>query len=209
MFLPVDPLPGFGGLLLAAVLATSLEGFDEEMLPDLVRLLHQVEHGQKVVQPRLRHRFQVDHVGLAHTVHRLRGDGENISFELADSPSPMQQGLAAVYAVERFDDPARRSLAGLLRKAMRWQGTVGPSFIAFLAGVGHEQGASLLAFADPQAWALEILGFPVGTIAPTKKQVTAQFRQRLRDVHPDHGANDAQASRLISDITEARRLLNA
>jgi hypothetical protein len=209
LFLPVDPLPGFGGLLLAAVLATSLEGFDEELLPDLHRLINQVEHGQRVVQPRLRHRFQVDHVGLAHTIHRLEGDGENISFDLAETPVPMQQGLAAVYAVERFEDTARRSMAALLRKAMRWQGAIGPSFIAYLAGVGQEHGSSLLAFADPQAWAMEILGFPVGTVAPTKRQVTAQFRQRLRDVHPDHGASDAEASQLISQITEARRVLTS
>lgn len=207
LFLPVEPPPGFGGLLLAAVLAASLEGFDDDLLPDLHRLVNQVEHGQRVVQPRLRHRFQVDHVGLARTVHRLSGDGENISFELAKSPNPMQQGLAAVYAVERFDDITRRALTGLLRKAMHWQGAIGPSFIAHLAGVGGSTNASILAFADPKAWALDILGFPVGTIAPTKKEVTALYRQRLRDVHPDHGGVGADASQHIIDITEARRLL--
>jgi hypothetical protein len=209
LFLPVDPLPGFGGLLLAAVLAANLDGIDADLLPDLHRLLNQVEYGQRVVQPRLLHRFQVDHVGLARTVHRLSGDGENVSFELAESPSPLQQALAAVYAVERFDDVTRHSLAGLLRKAMRWQGAIGPSFIAHLAGVGGSPNASMLAFADPKAWALEILGFPVGTVAPTKKEVTAQYRQRLRDVHPDHGGAKVDASKLIIDITEARRLLTS
>ena len=209
LFLPVDPLPGFGGLLLAAVLAASLEGFQEDSLPDLHRLVNQVEYGQRVVQPRLRHRFQVDHVGLARTVHRLLGDGENVSFELADSSNPMQQGLAAVYAVERFDDATRHSLVGLMRKALRWQGAIGPSFIAHLAGVGGSPSASLMAFADPKAWALDILGFPVGTVGPTKKEVTAQYRQRLRDVHPDHGGDDDDASKLIMDITEARRLLTS
>ena len=209
MFLPVDPLPGFGGLLLAAILAANLEGFDEELLPDLHRLLNQAEAGQRVVQPRLRHRFQVDHVGLAHTVHRLSGDGENISFELAETSSPMPQALAVVYAIERFDDAGRRSLAGLLRRAMHWQGPIGPSFIAHLAGVGASVGPSFIAFADPKAWALDVLGFPVGTVMPAKKEVTALYRQRLREVHPDHGGAGDDASKLIIDITEARRILTS
>jgi hypothetical protein len=209
LFLPVDPLPGFGGLLLAAVLASSKAGFDEELWPDLERLVQQVERGERIVQPRLRHRFQVDHVGLARTVHRLVGDGDSIAFEIAETSDSMQQGLAAVYAAERFDDTTRRALGALLRKALRWQGAVGPSFIAHLAGVGGEQSSSLRSFADPRAWAMEVLGFPVGTVAPTKKQVMVHYRKRLRDVHPDHGGSDEDASQLISDLTQARTLLTA
>lgn len=209
LYLPVDPLPGFGGLLLGAVVAYFLPSFDEELHPDLTRLVNQVERGERVVQPRLRHRFQVDHVGLGSTVHRLVGDGENISFELSDTYSPMQQVLGAIYATERLEPKARRAVAGLLHRAMRWDGAVGPSFIAYLAGVSGAQSSQFAAFADPVAWALDTLGFPVGTVKPTKREVTAHYRTRLIEVHPDHGGEAATASKLIADLAEARRILSA
>ena len=62
-------------------------------MPDLYRLVHEVERGQRVVQPRLRHRFQVDRHGLARSTHRLTGAGEAISFHFEDNGSPLQQIL--------------------------------------------------------------------------------------------------------------------
>jgi LmbE family N-acetylglucosaminyl deacetylase len=52
-----------------------------------------------------------------------------------------------------------------------------------------------------------VLRFPPGTISPSKKEVVAAFRNRLREVHPDHGASHAAASAAIGDLAEARRLL--
>jgi hypothetical protein len=209
MFLPIDPLPGFGGLLLGAVVAYFLPSFDEDFLPDLTRLVNQVDRGDRIVQPRLRHRFQVDHVGLGSTVHRLMGDGDNISFELSDTQSPMQQVLGAIYAAERFDATPRHAIAALLHRAMRWDGDVGPSFITYLAGVSGAQASKFAAFADPIAWALDILGFAPGAVKPTKKEVTAHYRKSLIEVHPDHGGEAADASGAIAEITEARRILSA
>lgn len=34
-----------------------------------------------------------------------------------------------------------------------------------------------------------------------------QFRDRLRDVHPDHGGDERDAYEAIAEITEARRIL--
>jgi len=64
-----------------------------------------------------------------------------------------------------------------------------------------------MAFADPVAWALDILGFDPGTIKPTRKEVMARFRGRLMSIHPDHGGDEATASKLIGDASEARRIL--
>jgi curved DNA-binding protein CbpA len=61
--------------------------------------------------------------------------------------------------------------------------------------------------ADPRAWALEILGFPAGTIKPSKKEIQSKFREGLRTAHPDHGGNERDASRRIEDLGEARRVL--
>ena len=46
------------------------DDIDPELRPDLDRLTIQLEVGQRVVQPRLRNRFQIDHIGLA--AHRGR-----------------------------------------------------------------------------------------------------------------------------------------
>jgi hypothetical protein len=65
LVLPVDPAPGFGGLLLGAVMAKYLPEVDDDLVPDVHRLLDQVHTGTRVAQPRLRHRYQVDRHGLA------------------------------------------------------------------------------------------------------------------------------------------------
>jgi hypothetical protein len=207
LVLPVDPPPGFGGILLGAVVAAHLGAVDLDLLPDLHRLVNEVERGQRVVQPRLRHRFQVDRHGLARSSHRLVGRGEDISFELQNNGSPLQQVLGAVYAAERLGPTSRHAVAAVLHKAMRWRGPIGPSLISYLAGVSGARAESLIAFADPIAWALDVLGFEPGTVKPSRKDVLVHFRSNLMNVHPDHGGDEAAASKLIGDLSEARRIL--
>jgi len=120
--------------------------------------------------------------------------------------SPLAQVLGAIYAVERLDLAARHMLVPILHRAMRWRGAIGPSFVANLAG---SAGASLSAMADPRAWALDVLGFPLGTGKVTKRDVTARYRDGLRRVHPDHGGSEDVASKAIADLGEARRILTA
>jgi hypothetical protein len=207
LVLPVDPPPGFGGILLGAVVAAHLGAIDLDLLPDLHRLVNEVERGQRVVQPRLRHRFQVDRHGLARSTHRLVGRGEDISFELENNGSPLQQVLGAVYAAERLGPTSRHAVAAVLHKAMRWRGPIGPSLISYLAGVSGARAESLMAFADPIAWALDVLGFEPGTVKPTRKEVLTRFRGTLMNVHPDHGGDETAASKAIGDLAEARRIL--
>ena len=64
-YLPVDPPPGFGGILLGGIVADNIGGIDPDLVPDLVRLTEQLEHGFRIPQPRLRHRFQQDRIGPA------------------------------------------------------------------------------------------------------------------------------------------------
>ena len=202
--LPLDPAPGFGGLLLGAVIAKHLPDVDRDLVADVHRLLDQVSRGERVVQPRLLHRYQVDRHGLAVSVHRMEGEGDNVHFTLDPKGSPLVQVLGAIYAVERLSLDARRGLNPVLHKAMRWQGPIGPSFVANLAGSAS---AALATMADPRAWALEFLGFPVGTGKVSKKEVMTQFRLRLREVHPDHGAEHDGAAEEIDKLGEARKIL--
>lgn len=204
LVLPSDPPPGFGGLLLGAVIAGHLPHVEDDLLPDIHRLIDQVDSGARVSQPRLRHRFQVDRHGLARSVHRLVGEGDELDFEFTNNGTALQQVLGAVYAVERLAPAARHSLAPVLHRAIAWRGPVGPALVRHLLG---GRTTSLGSLVDPRAWALEILGFPVGTAVPSKKEVLAQFRARLREVHPDVGGDHTGASKAILDLGEARRIL--
>jgi hypothetical protein len=203
--LPVDPSPGFGGLLLGSIVASHLPGIDDELIPDVQRLIREVGDGTRVVQPRLRHRFQADRHGLSHSTHRLVGAGDDISFDFVTKGTELAQILGAIYAVERLAPEHRRKIGPVLQKAARWRGPIGPALIAHLAG---SQTVELEALADPRGWALQVLGFEGDSSSPTKRQVTAAFRQRMRDVHPDHGADGAEAAKAMSDLAEARRILS-
>ena len=97
-------------------------------MPDVHRLIDQIDRDVRVVQPRLRHRFQVDRHGLALSTHRLIGDGEEISFDFHTTGTGMAQVLGAIYAVERLEPDAAatssppsctRRCAGGVRSARR------------------------------------------------------------------------------------------
>ena len=205
MVLPVDPAPGFGGLLLGAVIARHLEGVDEDYVADVYRLISEVENGTHVVQPRLRHRFQVDRHGLSHSTHRLIGDGDDISFDFDTIGTDLAQVLGAIYAVERLALEHRRLIAPVLQKAARWRGPIGASMVAYLAG---SQTTTLEALADPKGWAMELLGFELGGPRPSKRQVTKAFRAKMREAHPDHGGAEIDAAKAMADLAEARRILS-
>jgi hypothetical protein len=114
------------------------------------------------------------------------------------------QVLGAIYSLERLEEAARRSLCVVLSRAMRWRGPLDSSFISYLAG---SSASNIAAMADPRAWALDLLGFPAGTVKPSKRQVQERYRAVLRSVHPDHGGDALTASKSIEEIGEARRVL--
>ncbi|HEX9258866.1 MAG TPA: hypothetical protein VF855_04965 [Acidimicrobiales bacterium] len=211
LILPPEPHPGFGGVLLAGVVAAYLPDVSPDLVRDLHHLVNEVERGQRVAQPRLRHRFQVDRHGLSRSTHRLVGDVDQIGFDLQCHGTPLQQVLGAVYAAERLATEHRHAVAVALHRAMRWHGPVGPDFIAFVTGRHGTQTRSLYAMADPLRWAKLTLGFDVDDGAdrgrPSKHEVMAMFRARLREVHPDHGGDEDVASKMIGDLAEARRIL--
>ena len=202
--LPVDPAPGLGGVLLGAIVAQYVGDIHEDMIPDVHRLIQQVERGERIVQPRLRHRYQADRHGLGRSVHRMISDDGEVQFELSETGAPLQHVLGAIYVLERLDEPERKKIAPLLIRAMTWRGPLGQLFITYLTG---NESSTISALTDPRAWALEILGFPAGTIKPSKREVQTRFRDSLRDVHPDHGGDEGSAGRSIIDLSEARRVL--
>ena len=212
--LPCDPAPGFGGILLVGIVAQHVASVDPELLPDLRHLTRELEDGRRIAQPRLRHRLQVDTIGLSASNHRLLGDGEVLTFEFDDKGAPEQQVLGAVYAAGELDGAQRRSVMATLRRAIDWVGPVGGDLIASLSGLRAGSMLSRTALENPTAWALDQLGFAgsgasalVPGSAPPVKEVQRRYREMLRMVHPDHGADADDAARRIAELTEARRIL--
>jgi hypothetical protein len=204
--LPTDPPPGFGGLLLGGIVAAHISDLDAELLPELGRLITDLDANRRIPQPRLRHRLQVDHIGLARSRHRLVGRGDVLEFEFDDQGTAASQLLGAVYVAGELDHSVRRPVMDVLRRGMRWQGPVGPAMVAHLSGAGGARTWSAEAFADPELWALSTLGF-TRRDDPDRGEVQRRFRELLRVAHPDHGGRSERAADRIGELSEARRIL--
>jgi hypothetical protein len=207
--LPVDPAPGFGGILLGGIVAAHIPDLDPDLFDDLHRLTLQLQEGLRIPQPRLRHRLQTDRVGLLRTPHRLVGEGEDLTFDLGDRGAPAQHILAAVYAAGDVAVAVRPRVMEAVRAAMRWTGAIDRSLVAHLTGFDRSGGWSSEAFHDPVRWALGVLGFSRAgpRRVPARGTVQRRFRELVRDAHPDHGGDTGEAASRIAELTEARRIL--
>lgn len=204
--LPSDPAPGPGGVLLGGVAARFGRELDEESVAELDRLATEIEHGRRIPQPRFRYRLQVDTVGLNSVVHRLVTRGDELRFEFGERGAPAQHVLAALYAAGGLDPASRRLVLAAVRRGLQWRGPIGPALLAALGGMRHGSG-TFASIADPRSWALRRLGFADAGASPSTREIQRRYRERLRDVHPDHGATGEGAADRIAELAEARRLL--
>lgn len=210
--LPVSPAPGFGGILLGGIVAGHMGELDPELFDDLHRLTLQLQEGRRIPQPRLRHRFQTDRIGLTHSVHRLVGEGEELAFELSEKGAAAQHILAAVYAAGQLPLVARGRVMDTIRMAMRWTGPLDRDFVAHVTGLDRSREWSTRAFHDPVQWAIDVLGLvDIGDAlaVPGRSDVQRRFRDLLREAHPDHGGARDDAAERIAELSEARRILLA
>lgn len=208
--LPVSPAPGFGGILLAGIVCAHMGELDPELFDDLHRLTHQLQEGHRIPQPRLRHRFQSDRIGLTRSTHLLVGEGEDLTFELSDKGAAAQHILAAVYAAGELPLVARGRVMESIRLAMRWVGPLDRGFVANVTGLDRSRLWSASAFHDPIQWAIEVLGLAQAGDAlavPDRSDVQRRFRDLLREAHPDHGGDSDDAANRIAELSEARRIL--
>jgi hypothetical protein len=182
---------------------------DPELFDDLDRLTRQLEAGYRIPQPRLRHRLQTDRVGLQRSVHLLRGQGEELSFEIDGKGAPAHHILAAVYAAGELPIGPRSRVMEAIRKAMRWSGAIDGSLVAHLSGLGRHHQWSVDAHRDPVGWALTVLDLQRGSSRPGRRTIQRQFRDLVREAHPDHGGDRGEAAERLSELSEARRILLA
>ncbi len=210
--LPTDPAPGPGGLLLGAVIARFAPDLDRDILAEMNVLMDEVERGDKIGQPRLRHRLQKDIVGLSQSTHRLVIGDEGLRFELEMHKGlPAQSALAAVYACERIPLERRPPVMAVLRRGLEWVGPLGPGLIDHLVGreVAMQFRSGRYATASsPLLWARQILELDASQDVDAK-EIQRSYRRLVRDAHPDHGAHVDDAADRIAELTRARDLLLA
>ena len=212
-FLPCDPMPGFGGLLLGGVVARFAQDIDPDDIGELLNLIFDLDAGRRIPQPRLRHRFQSDRIGLARSSHRLyrvHGDDSGLRFGFtADKGAPAQHVLGAVYAAGALPAEQRKEVFATVRRAMAWRGEVNASFLEYLAGaaVSSFMKSALREPSDELGWAMRVLGFPDDAPQPNKSAIQRRYRDALLLVHPDHGGEVGSAAASIADIALARRIL--
>jgi len=207
LWLPIDPEPGPGPVLLAAVVGAIVSSLDDDSRDDLDVLIGDLERGRSISQPRLRHRFQTDVVGLDRSRHRLvRVDGD-MALELDDHGAVLPQVLGSVYAAGKLSYRARPQAFRLLRRASRWDGGNSDHLVAYLTG----DEAARSSWPGPgfdEGWALVMLGFKPDS-EPARSEIQQRFRRLLFSAHPDHGGAPEAAGRRITELTEAKRILLA
>lgn len=203
--LPTKPGPGYGGILLAGIAAAFVASIDPDLHGDLHRLTQQLQAGQRIPQPRLRHRFQDDHIGLNAHRHRLVGEGESLHFEFDHHGNAAPNLLGAVYAAGRLPVEERRSVFELIRRGLLWRGDVGPELVAYLADSGSSRRWALVGGLESVAWALDVFGLESASVE--SRDVQRRFRELLRQAHPDQGGAVLGAADRINDLTTARQIL--
>lgn len=211
-WLPTEPSPGYGGILLGGIVAAHLDDAGEELREAFLGLLDDLERGRRISQPRLRHRFQVDVVGLDRSRHKLVGQAgsDNIGdlrFELQGDGRPVPQILGAAYAAARLHPDAQPRVFAAMRKATVWVDGPSPYLARFLTDITNVPSTWWRKFSTDERWALEVLGFGPDEEQPGRDEVQQRFRNLLRESHPDHGAEHEGAGLRILELTEARRIL--
>jgi len=209
--LPCDPAPGAGGLLLIGLVAHVAPDIEPELREGLMAAMDRLAAGRKVIQPTVRHRYQVDRIGLTASRQRLLAVESGLQFDFEDENArAVQLALGAVYAAATLPAPAKKAVFDGFQTALVWDRPVDSSFIAVVTGGRAIDIGGLRAWNDPVGWALDVLGLDVGPDdVPSKRVVQRKFRSLLRDAHPDHGGHDAEAAARIAELSEARRVLLA
>jgi len=213
-YLPVDPVPGPGGLLLGAVVARFIEDLDRDLRDEMQVLMSEVERGRRIGQPQMRHRLQDDRVGLSRSRHRLVAGVDGLRFEFETSKGlPAQSALAAVYGCGQLPLKDRPAVMEVMRRGAEWVGPVGPGLIDHLVGrdvAMRFRSGSYETASDPMIWAMGILELDGEDLASkdiAAKEVQRSYRRLLRDAHPDHGAGEDEAADRIAELSKAREIL--
>ena len=223
-YLPLSG-PGWGAVLLGAVVAEHLGELDDEQAELLPRLIHDAAGGLAVPRIALRYRLQTDTHGLDRSRHRIiseavLGAAPAVVLELDRHGAGVPQLLGAVMAAAALPTSARRTAlraveaavarpvlpAGLVIRRLH-EGVPGLQPFA-PHSVNGDRGDRWAGVPAERRWAMEVLGLGAD-MAVDRHDVQARFRRLVRLAHPDHGAARDGAAERLAELTEARDLLVA
>jgi hypothetical protein len=193
MVLPTEP-ENWGAVLLGAMVAVNAPELDGEEMVDLLDLLDRLERGEGVPQPRLRHRFQRDVIGLDRSVHSMHADGDQITFDIDDHALPEVNILGAVYAAADLPVPSRSFAFQCIRRALVWNDAVDAAFVAFLMG-NNSAMHRWFSMAPEAQRAMRLLGYGPDD-RPSDLQIKERFRERVWAAHPDRGGDAEEMMQL-------------
>ena len=215
--------PGFGAILLGAVVAENVQGLDDEQWDVLPRLVDDARRGELSV-PRiaLRYRLQTDIHGLDRSRHRIVEEANVRVLELDVHGAPAPQVLGAVMAAAALPLTGRRIAFRAIDTAVARPGALPEGLIVrrLFEGIPGAQpfapGSRRIVRPDDawrgvsaeRRWAMEVLGLHAG-MPLERVDVQARFRRLVRQAHPDHGAVPRGAAERIAELSEAREMLLA
>jgi hypothetical protein len=225
-YLPMSG-PGWGAVLLGAVVAEHLDQLDEEQRELLPRLVDDAHHGLAVPRIALRYRLQTDTHGLDRSRHRIVSEVgatgvASLILEIDRHGAPAPQIIGAVMAAAALPATPRRGALRAVEGAIsRPELPEGLIVRRLLQGVpGLQPFAPRTADADgvdaerwraipaERRWAMEVLGLRAG-MTVERRDVQARFRRLVRLAHPDHGATRDGAAERLAELADARELLLA
>ncbi len=206
LWLPVDPSPGYGGILLAMLVGKYARGLPEDSDgEDLLSLIDDLEKDRPIPQPRLRHRFQTDSMGLESSTFRLINDDHSLVFQSEMRGTESQAVLGAVYAASQLPQEFRSDVFGLIKRAVHFVGTSEEALLRAITNNTFAEFSHRVRPGEPK-WAKAILGFEE-SYEPTRSEVLKQFRKLIRGAHPDHGGERVVAGVRVGDLLRAKRIL--
>ena len=194
--------------LLAGIMSSAARRVSSDDLARVATCLELLHNTDSITQPNLRHRLQVDRIGLLRIEYRLERIHETYRWVFARrQATPLQHVLGATYMASALPKELRREALHSLDRALEWTGELDDSFVRFLATQSLDSSSP-----SPMShrWALEVLRLndhqPQGL---GRSEIQRAFRAGLLAVHPDQGGDHSSAARRISELSDARRILLA
>ena len=211
--------PGYGPMLLQAVVAECLPELDPDQADWLPRLVADARDGLAVPRLALRYRLQTDLHGLDGSRHRIVREGDRTVLELDRHAPSDPQVIGAVMAAAALPAAPRavalRAVAAAVARPVLPPGLVVrrlllgvPGALPPPAAVGGGTADLWVGIDAEQRWAMEVFGLGA-TAEIDRTDVQARFRRLVRQAHPDHGGARQGAAERLAELAEARTLLLA
>lgn len=156
----------------------------------------------------MRHRIQDDIHGLDESLHGLRLDSGGLSVQIDRHGAAAPQVVGALVGLSSLEERHRKAALQTARLALRFPGGRFVDLVDWLdtstpaIGLPSSEGERL--------WALRELGIDLlhdRDAEVSRADVLTAYRRRMREEHPDHGAEHDGAAERLARLRAARGIL--